>query len=173
MADDDKVYNVEHVDFIIASGMDDDEVTEFEDPIDGGKLNPVTGISDDGFGITPEAETELIEGLKGEEGFSVDPSDAAEGSLTLKSTSDSLQAMIDLYNKQTTGELGPFMIKIEVQDGDQWDTSPPKAFGFKRITVSNAMFVSYAPFETDGRDAPDYEFEFVGYGFDVEGPEED
>ena len=58
MADDDKVYNVEHVDFIIASGMDDDEVTEFEDPIDGEKLNPVTGISDDGFGITPEAETE-------------------------------------------------------------------------------------------------------------------
>jgi len=171
MTDKEKVYNVEHIDFKI-SEVDGVDFTEDDGE---SKLDPVEGISDDGFGITPEAETELIEGLKGEEGFSVDPSSAAEGSLTLKSTSQSLQSMIDLYNAQTTGETGPFEIRIEVSDdvGGEAGTSPRHAFGFSKMVVENAMLVSYAPFETDGRESPDYEFEFIGYDFEVKGPEED
>lgn len=159
-----KVYNVEKVDFKI-TGL------ENADGID--NIGSVSGIAEDGFGITPTSETEVIPGLKGEQGFSVDPSTGAEGSLTLKSTSPNIDDMIELYNGQQDGSVPPFTIEITVETNESENgTNPAEAFGFSSMTVDNAMLVSYAPFETDTRAAPDYEFEFVGYGFNVESPNE-
>lgn len=153
-----KVYNVKNVDFkIISEQLDSSELT-------------VAGISEEGFGVTPTAETETIPGLKGEEGFSVDPSKGAEISLTLKSTSDVIPDLIDLYNKQQDGNLAPFEISVEVNTNETGGTNAQEAFGFSSIVVENAMFVNYAPFETDTRSAPDYEFEFAGYGLSINEP---
>ena len=58
-------------------------------------------IGPDGFGITPGGEHSVIEGLKGELGFSIDPSTAATGTVQLKTTSESMKTMISLYNNQT------------------------------------------------------------------------
>lgn len=157
-----KIYNVELVNFNIKfpeqyntpGDVPDDTIT-------------VEGISDDGFGITPTAETEPIEALKGYEGFSIDPSSGAEISLTLKSVSPTLKHMIELYKEHQEGELPPFQIEIAVDDTDSM-TKPNEAFGFSRIVVQYCMFVNYAAFETDGRESPDYEFEFVGYNYNVE-----
>lgn len=166
MTDEGKVFNVERVDFIIDVNVPDDE------DVDPSKVNPVVGISEDGFGITPTAETAIIPALKGEEGFSVDPSNGAEISLALVSTSESIPTMIDLYRLQQEGRLPPFEIRVEVDEPEEGDlTEPGKAFGFQKIVVANCMFVNYAPFETDGREAPNYEFEFVGYGYKAHSPE--
>lgn len=169
MSDEGKVYNVELVDFVIdlpesAQDAFPDDLLE--------KLNPVVGISEDGFGISPTAETEIIPALKGEEGFSIDPSNGAEGSLSLVSTSESVPAMIELYQMQQEGRLPPFELRIEVVDDEDVDsiTSPSKAFGFSKIVLENAMLVNYAEFETDTRNAPSYDFEFAGYGYKVTRP---
>jgi len=171
MTQEGKVFNVEHVDFEIeVRGLDDIadigdyDIQEYNNP------HTVVGISEEGFGITPTAETELIPGLKGFQGFSVDPQDGAEASLTLKSTSRSLQFMTDLYNLQQLGKIPPFKIEIIVQDEGTGGTNPDEAFGFQSKSVDNAFFVNFAPFETEETEAPDYEFEFVGYGYNEEGP---
>jgi len=163
----DKVFDIQHIDFYI-------EIPDGEHGYDGVFVGgaPVEGIAEDGFGISPTSETDVIEALKGIEGFSVDPSNGAEGSLTLVSTSPHMQDMIDIHNEQQAGELPPFEIRVEVSSsGETGGVNAQKATGFSKITVSNAMFVSMADFETDGRDAPTYEFEFVGFGFDITGPE--
>lgn len=162
MADSENVYNVNKINFSI-TGLGDTEI---------GNNEEITGIAEDGFGITPTAETEVIPGLKGEQGFSVDPSDGAEGSLVLKSTSEDTDYMIDLYNKQQSGEIPPFTIEITVDADEEYGTDPQEALGFSSMSVDHAFLVSYAPFETDTRAAPDYEFEFVGYGFNVNKPSE-
>jgi len=168
MTDEGKVYNVELVDFIIdvAEGVED----LFEDSSLVEKLDPIVGIAEDGFGVTPTAETATIPAIKGEQGFSVDPSNGAEISLTLVSTSESVPAMIELHTLQQQGKLPPFEIRVEVADDPDALTKPSKAFGFRSIIVENAMLVNYAPFETDTREAPNYEFEMVGYGYKVNKP---
>lgn len=164
-----EVYNVEHIDFKIL-GVNEGDSDYLGDGV--GKLEEgLKGISDEGFGITPQEETGLIEGLKGEQGFSVDPSDSVEGSVALKSTSESIQPLLNLYKAQTAGDIPPFKIMIDVSSGDEGGTSPPEAVGFKEMIVNKAMFVSYSAFETDGRDSPDYEFEFVGYDLTIVGPD--
>lgn len=159
-----KVYNVEHVDFIIE--LNDEDVSEFDPEIqerfDGGELT-IEGISDSGFGVTPTAETEMIEGLKGYEGFSVDPGNGAEIDLAVKSTSLSLPVLQAIYNKQQDEVIAPFKVRIEV---NQSDIRP--AFGFNNIEVKHCLLVNMAPFEVDGPEAPDWEFEMVGYGFTIE-----
>lgn len=166
MVDTGKVYNVKHVDFHIRN------IEAGGAAIDTGKLQPVQGISSEGFGITPTSETEIIEGLKGEEGFSVDPSDGAEVSLTLKSTSPSLKSMIQLYNEQQDGNLAPFTVEVVVSSSEETGgTNAQEAFGFSKIIVQNCMLVSYASFETDDQSAPDYEFEMIGYGLEIEEPQ--
>jgi len=166
MVDTGKVYNVKHVDFSIRN------VSTGGSTVEVGKLQPVEGISSEGFGITPTSETEIIEGLKGEEGFSVDPSDGAEISLTLKSTSPSIKSMIQLYNEQQDGNLAPFTIEVTVSSADETGgTNAQAAFGFSKIVVQNVMLQSYAAFETDDQSAPDYEFEMMGYGLEIQEPE--
>lgn len=179
MADSGKVYNVEHVTFsIYPNGLQDMELDDYwvGDNVDAGKDTPyeISGISDEGFGISPTAETEMVPGLKGFQGFSVDPKDGAEGSLALKSTaSESLQFLTDLYNLQQAGRLPPFTIEVSVKDAETGGTSAEKAFGFQKKEIANAFFVNYAEFATDDNAAPDYEFEFIGYGYTEVGPEEE
>lgn len=166
-----KVYNVKHVNFYLDNiywGQDDDPLQGIE----------IVGVAPDGFGVTPTAETRIIPGLKGEQGFSVDPSNGAEISLTVKSTSDSLHerddfpGLLKLYTLQQRGSLAPFTVRIEVtQDEETSGTKAQDAFGFSSIVVENVMFVNYAPFETDEREAPDFEFEFIGYGLTINPPE--
>jgi len=169
MSDTGKVYNVELVNFIIELEEEAKDLFTDENLVD--KFDPVVGIAEDGFGVTPTSETAIIPALKGEQGFSVDPSDGAEISLSLVSTSESVPAMIELYSLQQEGRLPPFEIRIEVEeDSEDYVTSPSEAFGFQRIIVENAMLVNYAPFETDTREAPNYEFELVGYGYSAEKP---
>lgn len=159
MAEDaDNVYNVKHVDFII-SNINGETVDDIEDPL------VITGISSEGFGITPTSETGIIEGFKEEAGFSVDPSTGAEASLTIKSTSPNAKDLIRLYNEQQRGKLAPFTIKVYVKDEETGGTNARKAFGFSQLIVEHTLFSTYAPFETEEQDAPDYEFTFIGYGF--------
>jgi len=125
----------------------------------------ITGIAPAGFGITPSAETTIIMGLKGECGFSVDPSSAAEATLTLKSVSDSNDVLRDLLNKQqkaleSTEPFAPFEFRVEVEAGYE------KAFGFKSKKIKYAVITKWPEFATDEKNAPDYEWGFAGYGYE-------
>lgn len=163
-----QVFNIKLVDFVI------DEIHSSE--FDFTEIDPVEGISSDGFGITPTAETEVIEGLKGELGFSVDPGDGAEITLTLKSNSPHVPKMLKMWNAQRNGALAPFRVAVTVRGDETVEgtgQTARDAFGFSQIMVEHVMLQNYAAFETEERDAPDYEFEMIGYGMRIRGPDED
>ena len=168
-----KVFNIKHVDFIIEKIHPEPvtgDTTNWENIWEGTAPGQfiVEGMAPDGFGITPTAESEIIDGLTGEHGFSIDPRDGAEITLTLKSTSDDVPKMIALFKDQKEGNLPPFAVRIKV--GDEYGHGSPSsgAYGFKQIVVDKVMLVNFAPFETDERNAPDYEFEMIGYEWDIE-----
>ena len=119
----------------------------------------ITDIGEDGFGITPEAENTLIKGLVGDIGFNIDPSSAATCMINLKSSSEGSAFLVDIYNKQRAGDLGPVPVEITV------DPDAVEAFGFERRGMSYAMVQKPAPFETDGKESPEIEFALIGYGY--------
>jgi hypothetical protein len=127
----------------------------------------ITGLAPDGFGISPTAETTLISGLKGEVGFNVDPSSGAEATVTLKSVSDSNEYLRQLLNKQreamqSDSPFEPFKFEVIVDPG--WD----RAFGFKTKRIEYCVITKWPDFATDEKEAPDYEWGFMGYGYKEE-----
>jgi len=119
----------------------------------------ITGIGEDGFGITPATESTIIKGLHGEVGFNMDPSSGGEGSVTLKSTSPDNQHLLEIWQKQYQGVLGPIPIEITIIPGHEGE------FGFRKVGVKWAMIVKPPEFTTDEKEAPSYEWSFVGYGY--------
>jgi len=118
----------------------------------------VDDLASDGFGITPEAENTLIQGLTGELGFNIDPSDAVTIVVTVKSSSPSHTVLNTLYKTQKAGGTP---VKVEVIVDDEFKD----AFGFKRRGALYAVIQKAVPFETDGKEAPDMEYTFIGYGY--------
>ena len=118
------------------------------------------GIGEDGFGITPSGETEVIKGLLGEVGFAIDPSDGAEATLSLNATSPHNAELRNIVNLQRVGEMKSVPFEIIVED------DYIKAFGFKKKIIKHAVIVSHPEFKTDGKSAPQYEWKFVGFGYE-------
>lgn len=116
-------------------------------------------VSPDGFGITPNTEHTLIEGLTGEQGFNRDPSTAGEATLSLKANSESNQFLEDLFREQRLGTTGPVSVEIAVDD--DYTT----AFGFKTKKMAFAFIQKPAAFESDGKESPTIEWTFIGYGY--------
>jgi len=119
----------------------------------------IDGLSEEGFGITPEAENTLIKGLTGDIGFNIDPSDAAMCVINLKSSSPSHTVLNDIYNQQNAGTKGPVEVIIEVE------TDWILAFGFRSRKISYAYVQKPSPFETDGKESPDIEYTLIGFGY--------
>jgi len=124
--------------------------------------NEIEGLSEDGFGLTPEAENTLIKGLTGDIGFNIDPSNAATCVINLKSSSKSHTVLNEIYKQQKAGLKGPVTILVEV------DPDWILAFGFRKRTVNYAYIQSPSPFETSGKEAPDIEYTLIGFGYEEE-----
>lgn len=122
----------------------------------------MTGVSPDGYGITPKAESSVIPGLTGEAGFNIDPSTMAEASVSLNAASPENSYLRDIIKKQQTGDQGPVTFAIIVEDAFK------EGFGFKSKTLKFAMVSMYPEFKTDQKNAPTYEYKFVGYGYEEE-----
>jgi len=118
----------------------------------------IDDLAEDGFGITPEAENTLIKGLKGDIGFNIDPSDAVTIVVTVKSSSPSHIIFNNLFKSQKAGGAP---VKVEAIADDDYVAS----VGFKRRGAQYAMIQTPVPFETDGKEAPDMEYTFIGYGY--------
>ena len=118
---------------------------------------PVVELGPDGFGITPGAEHTNIEGLMGELGFNIDPSTAAEGSVSLKSISSSFKALHTLWINKTE-----FVFSIKAKKGKE------ALVGFKEIKMEHAIFAKAPEWKTNGKEAPDVTFGVAGYGFNIE-----
>ncbi len=124
----------------------------------------ITGLAPDGFGLTPGGETTLIAGLKGEQGFNIDPSSMAEATVTLKTGSPSNDVLRDIWRRQTGLEtpgdrLGPVPFVIEAKPGKE------AAIGFRERGMQHAMVTKAPEWSTDEKEAPDVEWTFVGYGY--------
>lgn len=139
-----KIFDVRHAEFHV---------------IVGGETKNIVGIGEDGFGISPTTESTIIRGLHGEVGFNMDPSSGGEGSVALKSTSPDNSYLLDIWQKQYLGELGPIAIEIMIKPGHE------EEFGFRKVGVKFAMIVKPPEFRTDEKEAPSYEWSFVGYGY--------
>lgn len=118
---------------------------------------PVVDVGPDGFGITPASEHSNIEGLMGELGFNIDPSTAAEGSVSLKSISSSFKALHTLWKNKTE-----FKFSIKANPGSETKV------GFKEIRMDHAIFAKAPEWKTAGKEAPDVTFPVAGYGFDID-----
>lgn len=116
----------------------------------------VVELGPDGFGITPGAEHTNIEGLMGELGFNIDPSTAAEGSVSLKSISSSFKALHTLWINKTE-----FVFSIKAKQGKD------NLVGFKEIKMEHAIFAKAPEWKTNGKEAPDVTFGVAGYGFTI------
>lgn len=116
----------------------------------------VVDLGPDGFGITPGAEHTNIEGLMGELGFNIDPSSAAEGSVSLKSISSSFKALHTLWKNKTE-----FVFSIKAKQGSE------TLVGFKEIKMEHAIFAKAPEWKTNGKEAPDVTFGVAGYGFNI------
>jgi len=142
----------------MATQYDIDDVNIKIQPADGtdntidGTINP-TKISADGFGITPESEHTVIEGLKGEHGFNIDPSTQATATISLLSISPEIEDFREIWKND-------LIVKVEITSEDQ------EAVGFSSKKIKHAMITTPPEFTTDEEEAPAVEFEFVGYGFD-------
>ena len=122
----------------------------------------ITGIGEDGYGMTPDAENTLIKGLKGDVGFNIDPADSAVCVINLKSASPSHAVLNDIYNQQRNGLLGPVSVEIIVEP--DWVL----AFGFRKRVMAYAYVQTPSAFETDGKEAPSMEWMMIGFGYDEE-----
>ena len=111
----------------------------------------------DGFGIIPGSEHTNIEGLMGELGFNIDPSTAAEGSVSLKSISSSFKTLHALWKNKTE-----FKFSIKAQQGSE------ALVGFKEIYMEHAIFAKAPEWKTNGKEAPDVTFGVAGYGFNID-----
>ena len=119
----------------------------------------IEGLSEEGFGMTPEAENTLIKGLTGDIGFNIDPSNAATAVINLKSSSPSHTHLNDIFNQQKNGLKGPVTVLIDV------DPDFVLAFGFRKRTIQYAYIQKPTPFETDGKESPDIEYMLIGFGY--------
>jgi len=111
----------------------------------------VTGISSDGFGITPSEERTLIEGLYGPDGFNIDPSTAAEATVSLLLSSPWNDKLREYYENQTV-----LTITIATDDPN---------LGFNTKSIGFAMIRSKPEFRTDGKEEPTVEWNFIGYNY--------
>ena len=123
----------------------------------------VTGIGEDGYGITPQSEVTCITGLTGEHGFNMDPSTMAEATISLQSTSDWNDILRQMYNQQQIAPLD-FQMTIEVSEEFQ------SAYGFSKKGLTHCMIVAPPEHATDGKESPQYEWKIVGYGYFEEAP---
>lgn len=119
--------------------------------------DPVVDIGTDGFGITPGSEHTNIEGLMGELGFNIDPSTAAEGSISLKSISSSFKRLHGLWKNKTE-----FVFSIKAKKGKE------TLVGFKEIKMEHAIFAKAPEWKTNGKEAPDVTLPVAGYGFAID-----
>ena len=121
---------------------------------------PMTGVSPDGFGITPAGESSVIEGLTSEVGFNVDTATKAEGSLSLNASSPENATLRNLINLMREGSQGPVEFRIQVTDANY-----ENAFGFKKRGMHFAWIQGFPEYKTDKRNAPVFVYKFVGYGY--------
>lgn len=122
----------------------------------------MTDVATDGFSISPSAETVIIPGLVGEAGFAKDPSSGAEATVNLNSTSPENAFLRQLKQLQDEGSKGPVTLEIIVKPDFV------ESFGFKRKGMRFAMLQNFSAFETSEKEAPTYEYTFIGYGFSEE-----
>jgi len=116
----------------------------------------LTEFAPAGLTITPSPENTLIKGLKGEVGFNVDPSTAAEVSVKLKSTSPEVGYLRDLWNAQLQGHR---VTNIRVT------SASPASTGFSEIVIEYAMLSKPPEYATNEKESPDLEFTFIGYNY--------
>jgi len=133
------------------------DITKAKCKVEGKEME---GIGEDGFGITPESEITIIKGLIGGVGANIDPYDGAEGTLYLASTSPDNKTLMELRNKQATGEKKSVVFEMIV------DPDFVEAFGFSSRKIVHAWIVSSPEFKTAGKEAPQYEWKFAGYGYE-------
>lgn len=138
-----EVYDVRKVDLVVAGHV-------------------MTGIGEDGFGISPSQENTLIKGLKGEAGFNMDTSTAGEATVSLLSTSSDNETLRALLATQTEVAEGqkpvPFEMRAEVTSGYE------DAFGYSAKGLRYCMIVGPPELVTE-KEAPQYEWKIVGYGY--------
>jgi len=126
----------------------------------------ITGISEDGFGVTPTQENAIISGLMGEVGISLDPKSGAEATLSLKSTSLDNEWLRDLKKQQDARIKGPIQFEIQIDPTEVAGVPVhQKAFGFAKKGMIYAWILKWPEFSTDGKDSPTIEWELVGYGY--------
>lgn len=105
----------------------------------------------DGIGITPKREAKLIESLTGEVGFSMDPTTAADVTISLLATSESNTKMRQIANSQK-----PVSVSIRSSD--------PDSTGVEEISVDYAIF-QHAEKKME-KEAPTYEYKTsAAYGY--------
>lgn len=126
----------------------------------------ITGISEDGFGITPTQENTIIMGLKGEVGVNVDPMSGAEATVSLRSTSPSNEFLRDLKKKQDARELGPVQLEFQIDPTEVAGVAVhQKAHGYSKRGMVYAWITKWPEYSTDGKESPAIEWQFVGYGY--------
>lgn len=116
----------------------------------------ITQYAPGGISVAPGAEDTLIKGLKGEVGFNIDPSTAAEITVVLKSTSPQVSFLSNLWNGQVNAH-SVTKIKIVSINSD--------ATGFSEIVLEYAMLASPPTKATNEKESPDFSFRFIGYGY--------
>lgn len=117
---------------------------------------PIVDCGPDGFGITPGMENTMIVGLQGELGFNIDPSTAATGSVQVKSVSNSMKTLIELWNNQTV-----FVYSIKPKVNHE------KVFGYKEMKIAHAIITKPPEWTTEGKESPNCTFTIGGYGFEI------
>ncbi len=116
----------------------------------------LTQYATGGISVAPSAEDTLIKGLKGEVGFNIDPSSAAEITIVLKSTSPEVAYLSSLWSGQMNAHT---VTKIRIV------SVSPDATGFSEIVLEYAMLASPPTKATNEKESPDYSFRFIGYGY--------
>lgn len=117
----------------------------------------VSGIGTDGFTVTPEVEHSMLEGLQSTIGYNIDPSEAATITLNLKSTSETNNTLNGLFN--VGGEPCVFSFEIVVDEGKE------ETFGYSSIVVDHCIVQKPAEISTNEKEAPEYEWTIIGYGY--------
>ena len=126
----------------------------------------ITGVSEDGFGITPTQENTIIKGLVGEIGVNIDPNDGVEATVSLKTTSPSNEFLRELKKQQAAREKGPVQFEIQIDPTEVDGVAVhQKAHGFAKKGMVYAWIMKWPEYKTDGKEAPSMEWEFVGYGY--------
>lgn len=138
----DKVYDIEESTFIVDFG-DHGTIT---------KLN--VDVSDDGFGISPEVENSVIEGIDGIKGFNSNPSTEGSATISLLETTDSKE-----LSKLNEAWKNDITCRITI--------TPPSASAIDTIELGTAIISNPPEHTVDDNEAGAIEYEFAGYGYDV------